>query len=313
MKELLSKAETNLALKNYTEALRIYKKITRLHPGTKLLFQEIITTCENKILENDVKSKTKINTEKNTENYEIFNFNNDESCAAIITVWKRSDYLKEQLEALKNQTKEVTSILIIQNENHFEISKDLIKEYNLNVIKSSINSLYTRWIIGYLLNEKYIYVLDDDVIPGEKWVEISINALNKYNALVGPSGRRIALTNTPAWKSIETYNGLDQACDWVCNSYFFKREWIQYITAAERYMRTHKTFDDIQLATTLKIFGGINCVVPGQSKKNLEINGHKKREYGHDDNALWKRSNDEHMNARKVFLESINTNNYKWI
>lgn len=309
MEDLLTKAEFNFSISNYEEALRIYKKIQRLYPHSKSLFNDMVRICEKK-LANKVNPVSVSNL---IDGYDFYKFKEKGECAAIITLWKRKDYLEEQLEALKNQTKKVSSILIVKNENHFEIDDKLVDKYGLKIISSDINSLYTRWIIGYLLDEDYIYVLDDDVIPGEKWVEISINALKKYNALVGPSGRKAVLNNDPAWKSVETFDGQDQLCDWVCNSYFFKREWIKFIVSAERYRNTQKTFDDIQLATTLKIFGGINCVVPGQSKSDLSINGHIKRIYGHDENALWKRSGSEHKNLRCDFVEKLNKENYAWV
>jgi hypothetical protein len=311
MKDLISKAEFNFSISNYEEALRIYRKIQRLHPSSKSLFNEIVKACEERVGE---KNKLDKNYQKDAASkFNFYAFPKDESCAAVITLWKREDYLEEQIEALQSQTKKVSTILLIQNENHFEVSSDLIERYNLKIIKSTVNSLYTRWIIGYLLSEKYIYVLDDDVIPGNRWVEIAINALEKYNALIGPSGRRAAIGQIPAWNSVETFDGKDQLCDWVCNSYFFKREWINLITSADRYKDTQKTYDDIQLATTLKIFGGVNCVVPGQSKEDLSINGHTKRAYGHDENALWKRSGSEHMNARGDLINGLNNSGFKWV
>lgn len=244
---------------------------------------------------------------------DVYRVQKNDSWTAVITLWRRGDYLKEQLTAIMNQTITPDNIIIIQNESHLTIDRKDFSQFNFTLIKSDLNSLYTRWIIGYLSDSKYVCVFDDDVIPGRKWIELCIQTSNKYNALVGPSGRIAQPGSQPAWKSIETQeSGEDELCDWVCNSYFFQTSWIKYVVAADRYAGSQKTYDDIQLATTLKAFGGINTVVPGQPKKNPELNGHTKRQYGHDEHALWKRQPTEHMLSRSQMIDKLNGANFSW-
>ena len=241
---------------------------------------------------------------------------------AIITLWKRTDYLIEQLEAIMDQTIPPDTIIIIQNENHFNFKELDLSRFPIKVIRSDLNSLYTRWIIGYLANSKYVNVFDDDVIPGRKWIESCIRVCEAQNALVGPSGRIAKPGKSPAWQSVDinvkgdpkySCNDKDVECDWVCNSYFFKTEWIKYITAAERYSATQKTFDDIQLATTLRYYGGIRVFVPKQPKNEIDRNGHTKRHYGHDEFALWKRASSDHTDQRNKLIQKINNSDYQWV
>lgn len=291
----------------YSDALECYKDILEEYPTFKEVIRANINICE-----------TMISNHQNDDNQDFQNVFAplvDNGWVAVITLWKRSSYLREQLNAICGQTIKPNEIIIIQNENHFEIDKELIEEYGVKVVKSDINSLYTRWIIGYLSDSKYISVFDDDVIPGKKWIENCIRVCETHNALVGPSGRRAKLDKEPAWISVDigsknkenlSCTDRDVVCDWVCNSYFFKKEWIKYVVSAGRYLSTQKTFDDIQLATTLKFYGGIKTVVPQQSKDNLDFNGHIKREYGHDEFALWKRQSSEHANKRTEFIRKLN-------
>lgn len=240
--------------------------------------------------------------------------NKDSGWAAVITMYKRQDYLAEQLLAINSQSIPPKEIVIIQNENHMEIDKFLLEKYKVKLIRSDINSLYFRWIVGYLLDAEYICVFDDDVIPGNEWIESCKHACDLYNALVGPSGRRAApYKKDRAWKSVENLSQTEyEYCDWVCNSYFFRKDWIKYVVEYARYLNTQKTFDDIQLAVSLKACGNINTIVPPQFDKKHKRNGHIKREYGHDEHALWKRSSSDHSDQRREMIQKLDENEFKW-
>lgn len=251
---------------------------------------------------------------------------NKNDWVAVITVYKREKYLEEQLNAIQNQSLPPTKIVIIQNEKHFEIDKNILIKFNIELITSSINSLYTRWIISYLFNSEYVCVFDDDVIPGVKWIENCIRASRQHNALVTCTGRIINVSgNTPnCWNVLYSIikdgvvkNGIveDTICDWGCNSYFFRTEWIKYIVSSSRYLNYQLTFDDIQLATNLKFFGNIKTVVPKQPVNDISLHGQLKREYGTDDDALSNilvNPKNEHYILRNNFLKKIDSSDFVW-
>lgn len=297
----------------FEKALEIYKEVLVSYPDSFQDYVKLkIELCNNEIL---------YDFNKDSRFSDVFK-NNNQGWTAIITLWKRKEYLGEQLKAIMEQTIPPESIIIIKNEKHIEIKEEYVNTYPITVISSELNSLYTRWIIGYLTNTKYVNVFDDDVIPGRKWIESCIRVCETKNALVGPSGRIACPNKNPAWKSVDIdikgerkfcCEDKDVECDWVCNSYFFKTEWIKYITSAERYLNTQKTFDDIQLATTLRHYGGIKVFVPKQPKDDLDRNGHIKRHYGHDEYALWKRSQSTHTDKRNILINKINNSDYTWV
>lgn len=243
---------------------------------------------------------------------------------AIITMWKRSDYLAEQLSAIKTQSFAPAEIIIILNENH--ISEQTIRDIggpDIRIVRSDVNSLYSRWAIAYIAKGEYVCVFDDDIIPGSLWIENAMRASKQYNALVGPSGRIYSKNGkhgyyklvVPAenWSDKQTIDcGVtDVYCDWVCNSYLFKREWVGYALGAVRYQESFKTFDDIQLATSLYIYGGIQCITPMQPSSNKELHGSLKHSYGNDAHAIWKTNSDHHFSARKEYIESLNNKCYE--
>lgn len=308
-----AKANSLFESGNYEAAEKVYRDLAKKKPDYEFVVSSFIDRCL--LLKAEMESNKLTPSISRKEKVGKVFCNEESGWAAVITMYKRQDYLAEQLFAIKNQSIPPKQIVVIQNENHMEIDKFLLEKYEVKLIRSSINSLYFRWIVGYLLDANYICVFDDDVIPGSRWIESCIYSCEKYNALIGPSGRRAAPFNEDrAWKSIENLSkDTYELCDWVCNSYFFKKDWIKYITQYPRYENTQKTFDDIQLATSLKMCGGVNTIVPPQSDKKSEWNGHIKREYGHDEHALWKRQASDHADERRRMIQKLDSSGYSWV
>lgn len=241
---------------------------------------------------------------------------NSPTWSAIITMWKRQDYLEEQLAAIRNQSIPPQEIIIILNERH--IPKFKINEIggsDLKIIHSDINSLYSRWAIAYIAKGDYVSVFDDDVIPGKNWIANAIRACTTYNALVGPAGRiynknglygycKLVVSDASNKNTISCAE-TDIYCDWVCNSYLFKREWVGHALSSVRYKESFKTFDDIQLATSLYVSGGIRCVTPMQPSFDKSLHGSLKNHYGCDAHAIWKTNSDRHFAERKAYIEAL--------
>lgn len=243
--------------------------------------------------------------------------------SAIITLWKRRSYLEEQLAAIRGQSMIPREIIIILNEKHMSESdvRDIAGP-NVKIICSDINSLYSRWALAYIAEGDYVAVFDDDVIPGEYWIDNAIRACRCYNALVGSQGRifnrkgkheffKIVTPDVDAKdENIISCSETDIFCDWVCNSYLFKREWVGNILGQVRYRDSYKTFDDIQLSVSLFINGGIRCITPMQPVYEKRLHGSLRREYGSDAYAIWKTNSEKHFSERKSYIESLIQNGY---
>lgn len=301
---LLSKANRLMEAKHYNEAILEYNRIN--HKNPLYVHAQANIARALRLVETEHKSKLQANLLAAVTSPK----SGTQSWSAIITLWKRSGYLDEQITSIKSQTIPPEEIFIIQNEAHLQFDASMFgNNPPIHVITSSLNSLYTRFILGYLSCSEYICVFDDDVIPGEEWIQNCFCCSHKHNALVGPSGRVAAINNEPAWTSIESYESVkDELCDWVCNSYFFKRDWIQYLHMNERPEKAHMTYDDIHFAASLRAFGGITAAVPAQDLEKPRTLGHQKRSYGHDSHALWKRQNLEHRDKRSAFIRKVFNN-----
>lgn len=240
-----------------------------------------------------------------------------ETWTSIICMWKRTDYIERQLENVRAQKIPPIEIIIVINESHIDV--EWIKKIagpEVKIIKSEINSLYLRWSISYIARGDYICVFDDDTIPDKAWVENAIRASKQYNAIVGPSGR---IYDDQGKHGFFKYVGPDEkkndhlyvsaadsdiVCDWICNSYLFKRKWVSFALADVRYLNSEKTYDDIQLCFSLRKYGGIKCVVPMQKKHNGTL-GSTNPSYNSDEYAMWKNDINDHFLKRKKYVEDL--------
>lgn len=243
--------------------------------------------------------------------------------SAIITLWKRRDYITEQYRALAHQSIPPREIIYIINGDH--ISSDTVIEATgplARVLHSDINSLYTRFSFAGLARSPYVCVVDDDVIPGFFWMENAMRVCRQYNALAVASGRLYAPGALRGFfKVVGSVDKLDEGyiscarsdtyCDWGCNSYFFKREWIGHILSRPRYLDSWKSYDDIQLAASLFLGGGIPTVTPMQPSSDPRFCASlREKEYGADKYAIWKTSTDSHFINRKRYLEELITTGF---
>ncbi len=151
---------------------------------------------------------------------------------------------------------------------------------------------------------KYIWILDDDVIPASKWVETAILKCELNNSIICSSGRIVPPNSySPELITDQThlekyfigdyrdgnmnYCIQDTFTDYGCNSWFFKTDWIKYFWMTPPY--TLLTGEDIHFSASCKIHAGISTLVPKQ--KSVDYCGNLKRMYGFDQHASWKKDN----------------------
>lgn len=249
----------------------------------------------------------------------------------IITIWKRP-YLDLQLESLTSQSTLPKNIWIIHNENHIDID-EIIAKYsdfpsNISLIDSDLNLKYFgRFSLCYHVKTKYVFVVDDDVIPSFNWLKICLDKCTRYNAIIACSGRILRpnnfrpeelqnneLFNEYAKKYFigDCYNKLsynfspiDTQVDYGCNSYFFKAEWIKHFWSIWPF--TFDSGEDIHLSATLMIIKSIPTYVPCQISK--ETTGNLKKDFSADEFSSW--LSHDFIDIRQSVFEYL-INKRKW-
>ncbi|MDJ1505766.1 glycosyltransferase family A protein [Xanthocytophaga agilis] len=222
----------------------------------------------------------------------------------ILNVWRRN-YIEEQIEALLSQSVTPQKIWLLQQCNHISVEK-IIKKYHpmVDYFYSSIDLKYfCRFSIAHLVNTKYLWILDDDVIPSKGWIELCLQMIEEKNSIISPNGRILPKGDlTPELPKHKDYLTTyfigdghnrpqttlcenDTVVDFGCTSFFMKTEWLKYFWNIQPF--TFETGEDIHLSASCKLLGNIATIVP---KQQAVTTGNLKCTYSYDMFASWKKN-----------------------
>lgn len=227
--------------------------------------------------------------------------NDRNDVTTILTVWKRN-HVDEQINALLKQTLKPKKIIVYQCGNYVD-TRDIFNRYAyIDYVHSSINlGYFGRFSIARHCTTPFTYILDDDVIPGEEWIEKSIDASNTCNAIISSSGRILPVENSSDFPTNKHFVAThfvgdcgpesinicpsNTLVDFGCNSWFLRTKWLDYFWKITPY--SMKCGEDIHLSATCKILDNIDTIVLKQS--NNTDTGNTKKAYGFDHQASWKK------------------------
>ena len=196
---------------------------------------------------------------------------NQSSVGVVLQVYKRNS-LEFQLDTILQQTLVPSSVIVLQNGFHVDVSKTIqdyrekYRHIELQHIASSKNLRYHgRFHMAYMMKEDYVSVWDDDMLPKSQWLQYSIEYSRKNNnALVGANGRTFVKIDETTHKVIERWNkrGVN---DFVGHIWTLPRVFLRYFI--ESGLVTEHTGEDIQLAFALQKHGIKSMRPPTQGKK----------------------------------------------
>lgn len=181
----------------------------------------------------------------------------------ILNGWKRPNFLKEQINAINNQSVKPKEIMLWQN-----CTDGFTPELTDGLTIAASNKNLGVWArFAYALNAKteYICVFDDDTIPGSKWFENCLQTIKTHNGLLGTIGLRYS-SNTGY--SPHTRYGWDNPneetiqVDIVGHAWFFKREWLSTYWRELPPLGFDIVGEDMHFSAMLQKYLGINTFVP---------------------------------------------------
>lgn len=205
----------------------------------------------------------------------------------ILSKHKRTHLLPEQILAIQSQTHKVDEILF---DDSAKIGKGVWERFNL----------------ARTAKNKFVCIIDDDTIPGKKYIESCINEFKIKEGVYGTKGV-IFKSNSHYegnYEEVGWYNPNSKTTqvDYCCHSWFFLKDWLEYFWRAKEVPFNYG--EDMNLSFQLQR-EGINTYVPPHPKNDKELWGSiKGREYGDDENSLWV-SNP--LNFRNNMFEYFNT------
>lgn len=204
----------------------------------------------------------------------------------ILNCYKRPEYLKEQVEAIKNQS--IPSDIWIWV-NYSEENKDYdFDQLGVDrVIKSSHNFKYHgRFALGLLAETKYVAFFDDDTIPGEEWFANCLVTITETPGILGGAGcilqsLQYVQHQRMGWPA---QNPVTMEVDLVGHAWFLKRDDLNYMWYETPF--TFENGEDIQLSYLAKKHGGVRTYCPPHPANNPRLHSSLKPfEYGNDSKA----------------------------
>lgn len=102
----------------------------------------------------------------------------------ILTITDRLEYLDSQLESINNQT--IKSDIIL----HWNNDSDYNLEYPSLIYRNQHKSapLYSRFINSLNITTPYIFICDDDILPGKRYLEKCIEFSKNKNVCIVSCG-----------------------------------------------------------------------------------------------------------------------------
>lgn len=186
------------------------------------------------------------------------------SITAILTLYKRAEFLPAQIEALRNQTVPPTEIWIWCNSSDSPIP-DISHLADRVIVSNSNWKFWGRFSLAALARTEYIALFDDDILPQPEWFS---NCLNTYRSgadgILGGSGVVLPTSGGYSSKHKVGWNGhhYDHTAevDLVGHAWFIKKEYVKYIWYEEPI--SWENGEDIHFSYMLLKHAGLGTWVP---------------------------------------------------
>lgn len=199
--------------------------------------------------------------------------------SVVLTKYKREHRFEEQYQSVENQSIKPEEILICDN-----------RFQNLGV--------WSRFSTALHAKGEFVCVIDDDTIPGEKWLENCLHHFRKTQGLYGTCGYKFH--SSTHYK--DNYSRHGWPCpneeplevDYVVHNWFFKKEWLNWYWSELPERKFFLCGEDMNFSYQLQK-RGIKTYVPPHPENNWSWWGSLKGwEYGIDDVSLYE-SNPENF------------------
>lgn len=207
----------------------------------------------------------------------------------ILNAYKRTNYLKEQVEAVRNQSIPPEDIWVWYNkpEDREQIELDAP---GCKLVQCNHNfKFHGRFALGLLAQTPYVAFFDDDTIPSPRWFENCMTTIDQgCDGILGTIG--VVFTGdsyAPNYKvGWDVPNEIIFEVDLVGHGWFMDKEHLRYLWYEEPL--SWDNGEDIQLSYLALKHGNVRTYVPPHPKEEPELWGNNPKtatQYGNDENA----------------------------
>lgn len=169
---------------------------------------------------------------------------------AILSLWKRGQWLEEQLDCLENQSTKPEEIWLchgLNEDNKHFLSSDLMKRFDKVKILEDGGSIFSRFEMAKEYDGYYL-VIDDDMFPSREYISNCFKFLNHYDeAIICSSGRKFEGTTyfpNKMFGSIKFSNSIE--VDIGTNGWFLSYESIKQMN--DNHDKSYNNGEDIAIS-----------------------------------------------------------------
>jgi glycosyltransferase involved in cell wall biosynthesis len=245
------------------------------------------------------------------------------SVTVVMSGFKRPHTLKEQFEAIKRQSyKEIDIILWINlTSNEHVFDQDVISSCN-TIISNVDHGSWGRFAAALHARTKYICVIDDDTIPGSKWIENCLNTMQTHRGILSTRGVIANKEHDLKYPSPQSYTAVGWCnpnetvtrVDMGCHSWFFEKPILRAFWAEMPDTIPMRYGEDTHISYVAKKHFGLNTYVPPHPQNDRELWGSMPEtgfKYGEESVAI---SMDYHANiGMNKYWNYVRQNGYKII
>lgn len=188
----------------------------------------------------------------------------EEGITAILTVYKRGEYLSAQVDALRRQSIAPTEIWVWCNDSGVPL-QDVSELVDRVIVSNSNWKFWGRFALANMVRTPYICLFDDDILPQINWLK---NCLATYatgvEGILGGSGVLLPVEGGYSSKNKVGWNGLHThevtRVDLVGHAWFLKKEHLKYMWQEQP--MSWDNGEDIHLSCMAWKHAGIGTYVP---------------------------------------------------
>jgi len=205
------------------------------------------------------------------------------SVTVVLNGFKRPHTLQKQFEALKQQTvQDFETILWINlvEKTSLNFDQSIINECH-SIIANTNYGVWGRFTVALNARTKYVCVIDDDTIPGKKWLENCLTTMQTHQGVLSTRGVIANYGYDLLYPSPESYtavgwcsqNEQTTRVDMGCHSWFFEKTWLRAFFAEMPEVFPMRYGEDMHLSYAVKKYFGLNTYVPPHPKNDMDLWG----------------------------------------
>jgi hypothetical protein len=205
------------------------------------------------------------------------------SVTFVLNGFKRPHVLKEQYDAIKRQTFKDFDIFLwinLVDSRSLEFDQNIINDCH-SIISNTDFGSWGRFSAALNAKTKYVCIIDDDTIPGSKWLENCLETMKTHRGVLSTRGVIANLGHDLTYPAPQSYtpigwcnpNETVTRVDMGCHSWFIEKEWLRAFWGEMPVTIPMRYGEDTHISYVVKKYFGFNTYVPPHPKNDVEMWG----------------------------------------